>query len=173
MAEHNSTIDDLFAMAIEAEQATERLYNMLAEAFAHAPEIAGLWEQYAADEVMHAKSLAKIRQDLDEATATQPADPQALQAARNALNFSVDQAITTIITLEDAYEIVSELENAETNAVFEFLITNFSHNPEVSAFLRTQLQEHIGMLERGLPGAYRTRARREQVLAHRAASPRS
>ncbi|OQY21229.1 MAG: hypothetical protein B6I35_08850 [Anaerolineaceae bacterium 4572_32.2] len=44
------TVAELFEMAIGAEKAAEELYHGLAAKFAHHPEVADFWKEYAAEE---------------------------------------------------------------------------------------------------------------------------
>ena len=65
-----------------------------------------------------------------------------------------------IKTLEDAHQLATELENSETNAIFEFMIVNFSTDELAKShqFLRTQLSTHIARLENDFPIAFRGKA---------------
>ena len=136
----------LFELAIAAEEAAEELYRRLEAGFAHHEDAAAFWRLYAAEEAAHAHWLVRIRDILSPEQLAAPADPQILMSARKALDFSVDSALKGSENLEEAYQLVSEIENSETNAVFEFLIGGFSTIPEVQSFLRAQLRDHIGRI---------------------------
>jgi hypothetical protein len=55
------------------------------------------------------------------------------------------------VNLENAYQLVHELENSETNAVFDFLISNFAEDRTTQDFLRSQLKDRIGKLAFNFP----------------------
>jgi len=88
-----------------------------------------------------------------------------LRDARKVLQFSVENRLKKIRDLEDAYQLVNELENSETNAIFEFLITNFSSDEETQSFLRSQLNDHIAKLTIGFPTRFRSAVRRREIGA--------
>jgi rubrerythrin len=161
----DATILELFEKAIAAEKLAEELYHRLAALFTHEPDVAEFWEQYAGEEVGHARWLARYRDQLSLETLSQPADSEALAAAERALRLSIDQQVRNIKTLEDAYQLANELESSETNAVFEFIITNFSKDDESRDFLRAQLQDHIARLMFDFPEQFKSGDRREGVVA--------
>ncbi|RLC71671.1 MAG: hypothetical protein DRI81_17420 [Chloroflexi bacterium] len=159
------TVAELFEMAIGAEKAAEELYHGLAAKFAHHPEVADFWKEYAAEENGHAQWLERIRNGLSQDELAALADPTMLREARAALQVSVERALAQVHDLEDAYQLVGELENSETNAVFDFLITHFSSDAKTQAFLRAQLKEHIGRLMIDFPTRFRGAAMRRRVTA--------
>jgi hypothetical protein len=79
------------------------------------------------------------------------------------LQFSVDNALGKINNFEDAYQLAVDLENSETNAIFEFLITNYYADQEVVAFLRDQIEHHIASITNELPAEVKNRALREST----------
>ena len=141
-----ATNGELFNLAIAAEEAAEELYRGLEAKFAQHPDVAAFWRQYAAEEAAHAHWLARIRDALSPEQLAAPADSQILGEALKASGFSVGSALKGIENLEDAYQLVSEIENEEINAVFEFLIEGFSTIPEAQSFLRAQLRDHINRI---------------------------
>ena len=60
--------------------------------------------------------------------------------------------------MEDAYELAHELENSETNAIFEFLIIHFSTDETTQDFLRSHLKDHIGKLMLWFPAQFNVAA---------------
>ncbi len=164
----DATVMELFEKAIAAEKLAEELYHRLAALFTHEPDVAEFWEQYAEEEVGHARWLARYRDQLSLETLSQPADPETLAAAKRALRLSIERRLQNIETLEDAYQLANELESSETNAVFEFVITNFSKEDESRDFLRAQLQDHIARLMFGFPEKFKSGDRRAAVAARSA-----
>ncbi len=140
------TIADLFEYAIAAEKAAESLYLELARRFALYREIADFWHQFATEEKMHARWLARFRDNLPQEKLGQPADIVMVQAIRTTLSHTVEEMLSEVEDLEDAYRLVCDLENSETNAVFEFLTENFHTDEKLVLFLRSQLADHTGRL---------------------------
>lgn len=140
------SIAHLIELAIQGERFTERFYHRLAAKFSHYPEIARFWEQYAVEENGHARWLENLRIRADRNRLNETADTEILQQAESAINKPIEQWLSNIKTLQDAYEVANELEHSETNTVFEFLISYFTEDPETAAFLRTQLNDHVGRL---------------------------
>ena len=72
--------------------------------------------------------------------------------------------------LEDAYQLELELENSETNSIFEFMVHNFSKDELARSrkFIHTQLTTHIAHLENDLPSDYRSSLARQKLPAVRA-----
>jgi rubrerythrin len=151
-------------LAISAEKATEELYRRLEAKFAHHQEVADFWGKYAAEEARHAQWLERLRDRSSPEQLSAPADPLMLKDARKILQFSIEDALEKIENLEDAYQLMTELENSETNAIFEFLIANFSSDERTLSFLRSQLEDHLARLTE-FPTQFRGTARRQVIKA--------
>ena len=162
---NEATVAELFEMAVTAEKAAEALYRWLEAKFAHYQEVADFWGKYAAEEAGHARRLEHLRDRLSPGQLSAPADPRILKDARKILQFSVENTLRAIRNLEDACQLVHELESSETNAVFEFLITHFSSDEETQSFLRSQLKDHIARLTVGFPTQFQSAMRRQEAKA--------
>ncbi|HOT90700.1 MAG TPA: hypothetical protein PLJ78_03800 [Anaerolineae bacterium] len=162
---YGTTVNDLFDLAIAAEETAAAFYRGLVKKFAHENEIANFWQRYVLDEVEHGLWLERLRSNLSPQQLAEPADPVMLDNARRASSVSVDKFLADIHNLEEAYEVVNDLENSETNAVFEFLISNFPYNREVLMFLRTQLAEHTSRVVNDFPHRFRDPGVRRLVAA--------
>ncbi len=160
-----ATVEVLFERAIAAEHAAEALYRGLEAKFAAHEDVVAFWHSYAEDEVGHAKWLERFRDGLTPEELDAPADCIMLDNARRAMEASVDTLLAEVHDLEDAYELVNELENAETNAVFEFMLANFSKDEDAKTFLRSQLKDHIGKLMIEFPSQFASAAIRRQIKA--------
>jgi len=154
MASEPVTIDTLFTLAIAAEEAAEQIYCGLEAKFRHVPQIARFWRDYAAQEASHAHWLERIRDGLSAEQQAAPADPQWARDLWERLQHSPEHLLQRIGNLEDAYQMVHEWESTETNAAFEFLINTFAHSPQVQAFLRAQLHDHIAKIVEEFPALY-------------------
>jgi hypothetical protein len=114
---------------------------------------------------MHAEWLGRLRDSLTPERLSEPADPGVLKDANQALRVPVERMLQDVHNLEDAYQLVNDLENSETNAVFDFLITNFAEDKKTQAFLRSQLKDHIGKLAIDFPVQFKLASVREQIKA--------
>ncbi|MBU0493440.1 MAG: hypothetical protein KKA73_17740 [Chloroflexi bacterium] len=152
----DAAVAELFELAIAAEQAAEELYLGLAEKFAHHPEVADFWRAYAQEEAAHARWLERLRDNLEADKLAAPADPTMLSNARRLRQSSVARALAGVGNLEDAYQMASEAENAETNMIFDFLVTSFAADPRNRTFLRNQIGEHVGRLVHEFPMRYKS-----------------
>lgn len=162
---NKSTVAGLLELAITAEKAAEELYHGLEAKFAHHEDVAAFWREYAGEEAMHAEWLERLRDSLAPERLSAPADPGVLEEANRALQVSVERMLQDVHNLEDAYQLVNDLENSETNAVFDFLITNFAEDKKTQAFLRSQLKDHIGKLAIDFPVQFKLASVRKQIEA--------
>jgi rubrerythrin len=160
-----TTVFDLFALAIAAEEAAEALYEGLAGMFAENADVADFWKQYAAEERGHAKWLLCMRDNLSAEKLAASASVEILERAHRALRMPVEQSLVRIENLQDAYELVSDVENSETNAVFEFILEHYPIDDEVLSFLQKQLDQHVSRLIFSFPGRYGSANARLQVRA--------
>ena len=162
---NKSTVAGLLELAITAEKAAEELYHGLEAKFAHHEDVAAFWREYAGEEAMHAEWLERLRDSLAPERLSAPADPGVLEEANRALQVSVERMLQDVHNLEDAYQLVNDLENSETNAVFDFLIANFAEDKKTQAFLRSQLKDHIGKLAIDFPIQFRLASVRREIKA--------
>jgi rubrerythrin len=158
-----ATLAQLFDHAIAAERAAEAFYHGLETKFAHHEDVAAFWAEYAAEETMHAGWLESMRDGLSPERLSTPADPLTMEKAHGVLQFSVENTLKGVKNLEDAYQLVNELENSETNAIFEFLIANFAEDEKTQAFLRSQLRDHVGKLMIDFPVQFKQAKARQRI----------
>jgi hypothetical protein len=163
--QNSNTIADLVALAIQTEWTTEALYRGFSEKFSDYPKISEFWKHYASEEQGHARWLQNLTRHFAPERFDAPADPDLLRHARRLQEFDLQDQLSKIKNLQDAFELANELEHAETNAIFEFLIAYFSDDPNTSGFLRTQLRDHVSKLVIDFPEEYRQGAVRRAVLA--------
>lgn len=161
----NETVAKLFTMAITAERQTETLYQRLMDMFASYPDVVAFWQQYATEEAGHARWLINLRDRLTPEQLAEPADADMLKMANRVLDMSVDDLLAKVKNMDDAYQLVNELENSETNAVCEFLIDHFAADEKARAFLRSQLQGHVARLMTDLPAQFRGKSNRQSIQA--------
>ena len=164
MSNQPATVNALFDLAIMAEQAAEELYRGLAACFAHHPQVAGFWREVAADEAGHAQCLETIRSNLSAEQLAAPANPAVFEQASWTARFSVARALARIRNLEDAYHLASELENGETNSVFESLTSDLALAQMSRSFLRAQLSNHVAKIA-AFPDRFGDKASRLRIKA--------
>lgn len=161
------TVGALFEYAIALERAAESLYRHFAAIFSHYPEVARFWNAYADEERGHASYLEQVRAGVSAERLSSPADNAMLQKVHYCLEAAAQAQETNIENLDEAYHLAVELENSETNAIFEFMIVNFSTEELAKAhkFLKTQLSSHVARLENDFPNPYKSRTARQHALA--------
>jgi rubrerythrin len=159
------TVGQAFDVAIGAERAAEKLFQGLEAKFAHHKDLAAFWARYAFDETKHAEWLEGLRTRLTPDKLAGSVDAEALALLTAVTGFSVEKALAGVKDMEDAYQLVNEIENGETNAIFQFLMNNFETNQETRDFLRAQLRKHITKLSDEMPIAYRGALSRRGVKA--------
>ena len=151
---NNFTIAQAFAIAIAAEKAAEELYLGLEAKFANHADIVAFWKQYTCDEAQHAEALENMLVRLTPEQLDAPVDLQTVDALQTLAGFSVEKALQGVKNLEDAYQLVDEVENGETNAIFDFLLI-FEKDENMREFLRNQLNKHMARLVDGIPAKYK------------------
>lgn len=160
------TVTDLFHRAVALEKAAEDFYHHLAAMFAGEPDLARFWRRIADEERGHAAFLERMRGKLAPEVLSMPADMRMLDLAQKGLEHSVVNLTDTIKNLDDAYQLAIELESAETNAVFDFILTNFPVDElaKTQAFLRVQLNKHASAIENEFPTRFKSRLMRRETL---------
>jgi len=159
------TIGHLVELAIALERFNEAYYHGLQAKFSHAQEVAGFWQAYAAEEAGHARWLEQLKERVKAKLSTPLAHAHLVEAAQRLLKISPEEHLGRVSNLEEGYQLAVELENSETNTIFEFLILNYSLTAQAANFLQAQLHSHMKRLMDEFPPDYRSRARRLAVQA--------
>lgn len=162
-------ISDLFRHAINLERSAETLYKGMAELFSREPAVRKFWEQYANEENGHALYLERVRDAMEQTRLAEQADEAILRQVRYCLEATSETRLESVHNLEDAYRLATEIESSETNAIFSFIIANFSTDELVKSqnFLRVQLEKHATKLEREFPLPYKSRLNRQNLSANK------
>jgi hypothetical protein len=161
----NETLEDAIAIAIGAEQTTEKLFRGLEAKFASYEDLAAFWHQYAMDEVGHANWLKKLRDRLTPEQLSETIDKQVVEMMQSINEFSVEEALEHVKNLEDAYQLVTQVENGETNVIFKFLLDHIETDDALRIFVRNQLSKHVAKLVLDLPSQYKGSLARRVILA--------
>jgi rubrerythrin len=166
MSNSIETVGKLFEYAIKLEEDSEYLYRQLGNMFSQYPDIALFWKRYADEEKGHAVYLERLRAGLDIDKLSRPADNSIFRKILQQFERSIRSKLEKVETLEDAFQLATELENSETNIIFEFMIVNFSTDELAKShkFLRTQLSTHVARLEKDFPSPYKSRTARQNIL---------
>ena len=165
MSGNPESIGELFEVAIALERAAETLYRELEKMFSHYPEVSLFWKSYAEEEDGHAAYLERTRGRMSSERLSGHADITILQKAQECLEKTSPVVLAGIQTLEDAYQLATELKNSEVNTIFEFMIENFSTDEwEQSQFLQAQLKSHVARLENDFPDSYKSKIARQNIF---------
>lgn len=140
------TIAALFELTIEAEKIMLSYYQGLIKKFSHVAEISEFWKSMADDELQHIHALEGLRSSLAQDVLSSPAEPGMLQKIREAFRFTSEEALGSVKTLEDAYEIANRLEDSETNRVTMLLNAKFVSSAEKKKFLMSLIETHLSDL---------------------------
>lgn len=147
----DATLADLFRMAIQLEESAQVFYTQLSSLFAGCPDAADYWRQYADEEAEHAGWLDRLRKECSPERLADPADPFYLLVARELLSHSLEEALDRVSHLGDAYQLALQIENSETNAIFNFLVENTARDKMASEILRELVGGHVRRLEHEFP----------------------
>ncbi|MGB8983599.1 MAG: ferritin family protein [Anaerolineales bacterium] len=161
----NVTVAQTFEMAIAAEQAAQRLFQGLEAKFAHCPDVAALWKQYAYEESKHAEWLEGLKSRVPAEQLSGLVDDQTVRLLQAVTEICVEKALQGVKNLQDACQLVHDIESGETNAVFQFLLNNFEADERMRDFLRMQLNKHISKLSDELPTQYQGALARKAIQA--------
>lgn len=165
--QNTHTIGELNELSIALERTAESVYCGLGKMFAHEPEVAEFWNFYASEEALHAQWLQELRDAQEEYRLRKRIDETLVEAAQHLLKKSPEEFLIGISNLEDAFQLAVGFEGSETNAIFNFLISDFKIAQQAKEFLRAQLNTHIERLDKEFPEKFRTRANRLVILAKR------
>jgi hypothetical protein len=159
------TVAQTIETAIAAERAAERLFVGLQARFANHADVVDFWKLYASDEVRHAEWLEELRSRLTPDQLTGVVDVETVNLIEVVSKISVEELLAGIHNLDDAYQLVNEVENGETNALFQFLLNNFEPNGQMRDFLHAQLSKHVARISIELPESYNSAVARRAIRA--------
>ena len=136
------TIEYVILQAIEAENYSRDLYFEFSQIFAHVPDVAGFWQDLAYDEAKHAYTLKKTQDSLSTEQLAFPADRKLLRSVEKTKLFLSRISISTIRSLDDAYELAHELEFSELNYIFKCVAGDFIRQDEKKKIIFNEIEEH-------------------------------
>ncbi len=164
MTKDKLTFNELFDLTIAAEETAEKVYRSFEKQFAHHPQIAHFWKSYADEEAGHARYLRELRSEISAERLEETADGSLFQQVQKLRRRLVKDHLSSIHTLEDAYQLATELENSEVNSLFTFVVTYFTPPERLKSqeLLRSVLNDHINKLAE-LPTPYNSRLERQKI----------
>ena len=145
------TVDEMLQMAVKAERIAESVYDAFGKMFINNPEVARFWTRYADEEAGHARWMESLHRRASPEQLAVPANDEMWMLLTRLVNTDISELIGRVHNLQDAWDLANELENGETNIIFQFLISNFSKDAYTLGFLRTQLRDHMNHLMIDLP----------------------
>jgi rubrerythrin len=161
------TLGELSELTISLAHSVEATYRGLAAMFSHEPEIAQFWNLMAEEEANHARWLTNLHQNLDEHLRHKRVDPRFCEGVHAVLEVPAETRLEKIGNLDEALHMALAFETAETNAVFDFLISDYQLATRAREFLRNQVVVHVERLNKGLPERFRDRSVRAVIPAVR------
>jgi hypothetical protein len=165
------TLGELNDLAIALEHSAEVMYRELAAMFGHEPEVAQFWTLMANEEVNHTKWLEELRNSLEEHQLRKQVDSRFSDAAWTLLQISPKARLRNVTNLDEAYDAACDFESSETNAIFDFLISDYLLATRAREFLRTQVGVHVERLNKDLPVHLQDRSARLAIMAKRPGLP--
>ena len=163
----SASVDELLALAIQSERATEDLYRRLRRMFSDVVEVAQFIERYASEEAGHVVWLENLRANLTPEKLAAPAVPLIFQDALRISRVSIDEKLDAVQTLDDAYHLILDVAKGEANQVLDALINTYYEDESTRDFLQDQLHQHMQRVSEAFPHQYASQAARLKVPASR------
>ena len=120
-----NSLSTLLQLAIRNEIRACDLYQALGDMFDHEITIRSIFLDMRQDEIRHAELLMSMRNSLKEEVLMTEIDMELWHQATTASKNLADASMVAIENLNDAYELVHELESSEINHLLIDLISRF------------------------------------------------
>jgi rubrerythrin len=138
----NDTIEAVFESAIGFEYKAADLFREFSKLFSHIQEISSFWQKLANDEIHHADTLQNIRTSLNSEELLSPCNEEMAMKVDITQRMLNEVSISSIMNLDDAYELAHELEFSEVNSIFLLLTSEFIHSQEQEQFIFSEITKH-------------------------------
>jgi hypothetical protein len=153
-------------MACATERAAAHFYEGLAYLFQDHPEISEFWRTMMKDELAHERQLSEIKRGLSANQLSKAAEKEiARELEREVAKFIPKFDLTTIETLDDAYEVAYDLEYSEINSVYKAIVNKCVSEVDRVEFVLAQNLKHVSRLET-FSKSVADEARRRSIIAH-------
>jgi rubrerythrin len=137
------TVSDLIDLAITAENTARKVYLGFTHKFISQPDASDFWQTMADDEREHARILSKMREHLSPEELSRPIDARLAEKAEHMRDLDVQQIVSSVHNLDDAYKVAYELESSEVNAIFNFLTIQFLSADESYEIITATIDRHL------------------------------
>jgi len=118
-------LGNLLNKAMELEKLQRILYEGLEKKFSFSKEISTFWREMAEDEKKHYANIKKLRGQASPAQLSMEVDDELQHLVCKGLNELMPKCLAKVFTLDDAYNLASQIESYETGPVFRFLSAMF------------------------------------------------
>jgi len=136
------TLHEALEQAILVEEAIGGLYRELQRRFSHHPGAVALWKAMAADEDGHAQMLRQVQERSSPELLGQLATGETGAKIASVIKLIDTDPLTSVSTLEDAYDLAHRLESSEVNSVLQFLVTEAVPGDLEPDFIRGHITVH-------------------------------
>ncbi len=140
------TLGGLFEVVLVYEAAACDLYLGLAEKFAAHPSISEFWKTMAAHEQSHIRTLRQAFESLSPQDIESSVNPKIVEKVRSLPDLSVEDILMSIDNLEDAYQLVSEIENSAASVRFIFLTQKLFDSKDHKRPIADSINQHLQSL---------------------------
>ena len=140
------TLGGLFEVVFVYEAAAYDLYLGLAEKFAAHPSISEFWKTMAAHEQSHIRTLKQAFESLSPQDIESSVNPKIVEKVRSLPDLSVEDILMSIDNLEDAYQLVNEIENSAVNIRFIFLTQKLFNSKTHKRPIVDSINQHLQSL---------------------------
>ena len=163
---HAGTIDETFFLAIDIEHQLSELYGSLSDLFSNDRIGATLFQDLKKDELKHYHDLNSIHESLSAQILSSDADEELQKIAGRTKNV-LDQIDTKMVkNLDEALELVHQLEFSEVNETNRFLTSSFVSAEDRRDFILSEITVHQKRILDFRKG-YRTREDMKKILPKR------
>lgn len=141
--ESDKTIESLFKQAIIIEKTAGSIYEKFGQLFSHVPDVSAFWYEMAKEEILHAKHLEEMQNNLTEYQNSAVVDREISEAVKRVVKMISIDCVENIDDLNDAFLFAYELESSEVNAIFQFLTTEYTDSSTRKDFVNKEIKDHI------------------------------
>ena len=140
------TLGGLFEVVLVYEVAACDLYLGLAEKFAANPSISEFWKTMAAHGQSHIRTLKQAYESLSPQDIESSVNQEVVEKVQSLPNLSVKDILMSIDNLEDAYQLVSEIENVAVSVRFIFLTQKLFDSKAHKRPIVNSINQHLQSL---------------------------
>ncbi len=140
------TNEQLFELSIAIEHRASDFYQAFSIMFSHVSGLEAFWQVLINDELGHESILKEARKSLTSAQLQSQADDRMWKSIMRIRRWFTDDLVTSVRTLDDAYELAHQLEYSEINAIFEFLASEWMPAEKRKEIIHNIIEKHLNTL---------------------------